>query len=107
MSLLKLSLEPACTRGGFTPWLTRQGSDKAFTHGGVYASLLAHQLDGRLELADSLRMSARVRLAIIPSADEALCNLSTFAFVASHLFYTGGHHLSAIAELLHLSPRWV
>ena len=35
-------------------------------------------------------------------ADEALCDLGTFAFVASNLFSTGGRHLSAVAELLRL-----
>ena len=44
-------------------------------------------------------MSARVRLAVISSVDEALCNLGTFAFVALHLFSMGGRHLSAVAEL--------
>ena len=35
------SLEPACAGGGFTPWLTRQGTVEASTRGGVDASLLA------------------------------------------------------------------
>ena len=90
VSLLNPSLDPACTGGGFTPWLTRHGSVEVSTHGGADASLLAQQLDGRLALADSLRMATRIRLAVIPSADEALCDLGTFAFVASHLFSTGG-----------------
>ena len=90
VSLLNPSLYPACTGGGFMPWLTRQGSVEASTRGGADASLLAQQLDGRLVSADSLRMAARISLAIIPSADEALCDLGTFAFVALHLFSAGG-----------------
>ena len=58
--------------GGFTPWLTRQGSVEASTRGGADASLLAQQLDGRLASAELLRMAARVCLAVITSADEAL-----------------------------------
>ena len=50
-------------------------------------------------------MAARIRLAVIPSADEALRNLGTFAFVASQLFSTGGRHSSAVAELLRLIER--
>ena len=88
--------------GGFTPWLTRQGSVEASTPGGADASLLAQQLDRRLASADSLRMATRVCLDVIPSADEELCDLGTFAFVASHLFFAGGHHLSAVAKLLRL-----
>ena len=70
---------------------TREGAD---------ASLLVQQLDGRLDLADSLQMAARVRLAVIPSAENALRDLGTFAFVTSHLFSAGGGHLSAVAKLL-------
>ena len=40
-----------------------------------------------------------------PSADEALRDLGTFAFVTLHLFYAGGRHLSAVAELLRLIDR--
>ena len=50
-------------------------------------------------------MAVRIRLAVIPSADEALRDLGTFAFVASHLFSAGGHHLSAVAEILRLIER--
>ena len=50
-------------------------------------------------------MAARVRLAVIPSADKALRNLGTFAFVNSHLFSAGGCHLSAVAEILRLIER--
>ena len=98
-------LDPECAGGGFTPWLTRQGTVEASTRGGADASLLAQQLDGRLASADSLRTAARVCLAAIPSAEEALRNLGTFAFVASHLFSTGGRHSSAVAELLRLIER--
>ena len=92
-------------RGGFTPWLTRQGSVEASTHGGYDASLLLQQLEGRLTLADFLCADARVLLAFIPSADKALRDLGTFAFAASHLFYAGGSHLSAVSELLRLIER--
>ena len=50
-------------------------------------------------------MAARIRLAVIPSADEALRDLGTFAFVASHLFSAGGRHSSAVAELFRLVER--
>ena len=76
---------PCLHRGGFTPWLTCQGSVEASTRGGADASLLAQQLDGRLALADSLWMAVRICLAVIPSADESLRDLGTFDFVASHL----------------------
>ena len=52
------------------PWMNCQGPFEASTNGGADASLLAQQLDRRLASADSLRMAARVRLAVIPSADE-------------------------------------
>ena len=91
--------------GGVTPWLTCQGSVEASTRGGAYASLLAQQLDGRLALADSLQMAARVRLAAIPSADKALRDLGAFAFVALQLFCAGGDHLSAVVEPLRLIER--
>ena len=55
--------------------------------------------------ADSLRTAARVRLAAITYAEEALRNLGTFAFVASHLFCAGGRHWSAVAELLRVIER--
>ena len=45
-------------------------------------------------------MAARIRLAVIPSADEALHDLGTFALIASHLFSTGVRHSSAVVELL-------
>ena len=96
------SLNLACTGGGFTPWLTRQGTVKASTRGGTDASLLVQQLDGRLASADSLRTAVRFRLAAMTCAEETICDLGTFAFVASHLFSTGGQHSSAVAELLRL-----
>ena len=99
------SLDPACAGGGFTPWLTPQGTVETSTRGGTDASLLAQQLDGRLASADSLRTAARVRLAAIPSAEEALRDLGTFAIVASHLFSVGERHSSAVAELLRLIER--
>ena len=105
VSLLNPYLNPTCTGGRFTPWLTRQGLVEASTHGSADASFLAQQLDGRLALADSFRMAARVRLAIIPSADEALYNLGKLAFVALHLFSVGGRHSSAVAGLLRLIER--
>ena len=50
-------------------------------------------------------MAARVRLAVIPSADKALHDLGTFAFVALHLFSAGRRHLSAVVELLRLIEK--
>ena len=47
-------------------------------------------------------MAARVRLSVIPSMDEALRNLSTFAFVALHLLSMSGRHSSVIADILRL-----
>ena len=85
--------------------MTWQGTVKASFLGGVDAYLLAQQLDGHLALVDSLRTAARVRLAAILSADEALWDLGTFAFAASHLFSTIGRHSYSVAELLHLIIR--
>ena len=73
--------------------------------GGVIASLLVQQLYGHLALADSLRTAVRILLSAIPSADEALHGLGTFAFGASHLFSVGGSHLPAVSELLLLIER--
>ena len=47
-------------------------------------------------------MATRVRISVIPSVEESLCNLGTFAFVALHLLSTGGNHLPTVAELLRL-----
>ena len=99
------SLDPAGAGGGVTPWLTRQGTVEASTRGGEDTSLLAQQLDRRLASADSLRTAVQVHLAAIPSAEEALCDLGTFAFVASHLFSAGGRNSTAVAELLRLIER--
>ena len=41
-------------------------------------------------------MVAQVRLVAILSADEALCDVGTFNFVALHRVSAGGWHLSAI-----------
>ena len=82
--------------------MTFQGMVEALTYRGSDASLLAQYLDGCLASMDSLRTAAWVLLDVIPSADEALCDLATFAFVASHLFSVGGRHSSAVAELLRL-----
>ena len=54
---------------------------------------------------DSLRVATRVRLAVIPSVDKALCDLGTFDFVALHLYSAGVRHSSAVAELLNLIER--
>ena len=106
VSLVRPSLDPEYSMGGgFTLWLTHQGTVEASTRGVADASLLAQQLDGHLALADSLRTAARVHMAAIPSADEALCDLGTFAFVASHLFSTGGRHFSTFTELIRLITR--
>ena len=104
-SLMNPYLDSACAGRRFTPWLTRQGTVEASTRGGADASLLSQQLDGRLASADSLRTAARVRLDAISSAEEALRNLGTFDFVASHLFSAGGRHSSTIIELFHLIER--
>ena len=48
----------------------------------------------------SFLKTAQVLLEVIPSADEALRNLGTFAFVALHIFSTVGRHVTAFMELL-------
>ena len=82
--------------------MTCQGAVEVATYGGSDASLLAQHIDRFLALADSLRTAVRVRLASIPSADEALRELGIIAFVTSHLLFAGGRHYSAVAELLRL-----
>ena len=52
-----------------------------------------------------MRMDARIRLAATLPVDEALRDLGTFAFVASHLFSAGRRHSSAVAKLLRLIER--
>ena len=91
--------------GGFTLWLTHQGTVEAATHGGADASLLAQKMDGCLSLAEYLRMAARVLLDAIPSAEEALRKLVMFAFVTLHLFSVGVRHSSTVADILHLIER--
>ena len=72
------------------------------TCGGSDASLLAQKLDGRLTLADSLHTAVRFCLDAIPSAEEALRDLGTSAFIVLHLFSVGGRTLSAVSELLRI-----
>ena len=50
-------------------------------------------------------MATRVRLATIPSAEEALCNLVTFDFVVLHLFSMRERHSSVITDLLCIIER--
>ena len=80
--------------------MTRQGIVEASTCEGGDASLLVQQLDGWLASVDSLHTAAQVRLACIPSVDEALGDLGTFAFITPHLFSSTGQHASAVAEIL-------
>ena len=87
-------------RGGVTPCLTSKVLVEASTCGGADSPLHMQQLDGRLASEESLMMGARVRLAVILSADKALRDLGAFDFVASHLFSAGGRHSSAVADLL-------
>ena len=75
--------------GGFTPWVTFQGTVETSTHMGLYAYLLEEQLEGILALADYLRTATRLQLVVILYPDEATSNLRTFAFVALHLLSTG------------------
>ena len=88
--------------GGVTPWLTIQGTVEASTRGGADASLLAQQLDRCLASADSLQTAARVRLATIPLAEEALRDLGTLSLVSLHLFSAGRRHSYAVVELLRI-----
>ena len=80
-------------RGGFTPCLNHQGKVEAATHEGDDASLLTQKLYGCLDLVESLQTYTRVRLAAIPSAEEALQDLGMFDFFALNLFSTGGQNL--------------
>ena len=86
-------------------WLTRHVTVEASTCGGADTYLLYQQLDGRLALAGSLRMAARVRLAATPSAEEALRDLGKFSFVAPHISSAGRRNLLAVAELLCIIER--
>ena len=85
--------------------MTRQGTVEAATRGGADACLISQQIDGRLALADSQNTATRVHLATIPSVYEALRDLGTFAFVASHLFYAGRRPSLAFAVILHLIEK--
>ena len=89
-----------CWGGGFTPCMTRQVTVEASTLRGLDTSLLAQYLNGRLASADSLQTETRVRLEVIPFADEAIRELVTFAFVESHLFSVRVRHVEAVVELL-------
>ena len=62
-------------------------------------------MDDQTASAYSFQKSTRVFLATIPSVDELLCTLITFAFVVQHLFYVGGKHLMAVLEILHIIER--
>ena len=50
-------------------------------------------------------MATRVCPSVIPSADDTLKDLGTFAFVALYLFSAGGRHSSDVAKLLRLIER--
>ena len=102
---MKPSLDPAFAGEGFTPRLTSQVTVDASSDRGADASLFYQHLDGCLAKADSMRMAARDCLEAIPSAEEALCDLGPFAFVASYLFSAGGRQFSAIVEILRLIER--
>ena len=52
-----------------------------------------------------MQIDARFRLAVILSADKALRDLGTFAFVASHLLSAGRRHSSAFAEIIRFIER--
>ena len=80
--------------------MTCQNTVEASNRRGSDTSLLAKQLDGYLASVNSLRAAARVCMDVIPSADEVLCNLGTFAFVAFHLLSTGGGDAAAVADIL-------
>ena len=67
--------------GGFIPWMISQGTVEVLTRGEQDASILAQQQDDSLASAYSLRKATQVRLVCFLSADEALRNLGTFAFV--------------------------
>ena len=91
--------------GGVTPWVMFQGTAEVLTCMGSDTSPLGHHMDGRLALADYLRTSVWGCLAAVPSADKALRNLGTFAFVAVHLLSAERRHAAAVMELLCLIER--
>ena len=79
--------------------MTRQGIEEVLTHGGSNASLLEKLMDGWLASEDSLRTANQVRLSVILSVDEALRDLGTFAFMASHpLSAVGVTHISSCGD---------
>ena len=90
--LMNPYLDPACAGGGFIHWVMHQGTVEASTHVGSEAYLLAQQMDVRLDSVDYMWTAAWVRLEVIPSADETLCNLVTFDLVSLHLFFAVGRH---------------
>ena len=85
MSFMNPSLYLSWSGGGFTPWMTRQGAVEASNRGNLDASLLAQYLDVWIASADSFQIAAWFRLDVILSADEAIRNLVTFAFMVSLL----------------------
>ena len=50
--------------------------------------------------AEYLQTALRVLLDAIPSVEEALRDLGTFAFVALHIFFAGGWHSLAVVDIL-------
>ena len=66
----------------------------------LYASILEQHMYGRLNLADSLRTDAWVRLEVILFVEEVICDLGNFSFVKAHLFSVSGRNEEAVAELI-------
>ena len=58
-----------------------------------------------MALVGSLRMATRVCLSVIPFEDKALRGISTFAFVALHLFSADRLHFSTVTKILCLIER--
>ena len=85
--LLNIYLYPYWTRGGgFKTCITRQGTIEASTHMGLDVYLLVQKLYRQLVSVDTLWKDAGVQPVAILTADEALCDLDTFYFVATHIF---------------------
>ena len=76
--------------GGVTLCMTCQGTVEASTCWVSDASLLVQHLNFHLASAYSLRTVVWIHLSAILSADEALRDLISFAFVVSHLFFQVG-----------------